>query len=139
MMKTMSTLVNISGTLDLFMESGMLQDGLVGVVYICIEILKCEGQVDHISRDGLDNRKCNLRKATHTQNQINSISNRGTSKYKGVSWDKSRSKWVGKLGNGPDHFLGRFDSEEDAARAYDRAVIQKYGEFARPNFPEVIS
>jgi hypothetical protein len=96
--------------------------------------------VDHINRDGLDNRRINLRAATRAQNACNAIkrhSIRSTSQFKGVHWDKARSRWaaqIKKLGKVTN--IGRFISEEDAARAYDTAAKKVYGEFARLNFPE---
>ena len=70
--------------------------------------------IDHINRNGLDNRKANLRFATPTQNAWNSISglNRGTSKYKGVWWDRKSKKWRTVLSlDGKNEHLGFFDDE----------------------------
>jgi hypothetical protein len=93
------------------------------------------GEVDHIDRNPLNNRPCNLREATRSQNQYNSGDRAGTSRFRGVSWDKARGKWTaGIKENGTRRALGRFDNEEDAARAYDAAVTAAAGEFARPNF-----
>ena len=45
---------------------------------------------------------------------------RNTSRYRGVSWHKQKSKWVAQIGiDGSTKHLGYFESEEDAARAYD--------------------
>jgi hypothetical protein len=58
------------------------------------------------------------------------------SKYQGVSWDKSSNKWVASIRcDGKRHSLGRFEDEEKAARAYDRAARAHHGEKARLNFP----
>ncbi len=96
--------------------------------------------VDHIDRNGLNNRKENLRICTRSQNGMNRIRNKnGTSKYKGVSWcvqPRCISKWYATIRlNGKDKFLGKFLVEEDAARAYDKAALEIFGEFARLNFP----
>lgn len=94
--------------------------------------------VDHINRDTLDNRASNLRIADPSQNGANRIGDRrrfGTSSsYKGVSWDKSRNKWQAMIHvNGRTRALGRFALEDDAAKAYNAAAIDAWGEFARLN------
>jgi hypothetical protein len=93
-------------------------------------------QVDHNNGDGLDNRKCNLRPATHEQNAANRRLNRNsTSGYKGVT--RVRGRWLAQIQASKKHrHLGYFDSPEDAARAYDRAARELFGAYARPNFPE---
>jgi hypothetical protein len=75
--------------------------------------------VDHISRDPLDNRKSNLRLATHAQNRQNTKGwDNVTSKYRGVSWDESRGKWKAQARlNYKAVTIGRFDSEQEAAEA----------------------
>jgi len=94
--------------------------------------------VDHISRDGLDNRRANLRLATRKQNRYNSRPRlrRGTSKYKGVSWDKSKGKWRAILGfDCKTKYVGSFDNEIEAAKARDAAAKKYHGQFAWLNFP----
>ena len=87
--------------------------------------------VDHANGDGLDNRRQNLRPATHGQNQANTGKRPGTtSRFIGVCW--RHGKWVAKIKN---RYLGRFTDEAEAARARDRAATEMYGEFARLNFP----
>jgi hypothetical protein len=93
--------------------------------------------VDHKNGDGLDNRRSNLRLATHSQNQCNKlkIKTKVTSQYVGVHFDKRRSQWATSIrNNGKTIWLGRFDSEIDAAKAYDQAAKKHHGEFARLNF-----
>lgn len=75
--------------------------------------------VDHVNRNKLDNRKMNLRRVTAGENSQNQTPRaRGTSTYRGVSWDKERKRWVvwGKV-EGRAKFLGRFIREADAAAA----------------------
>ncbi|SLN74675.1 AP2 domain protein [Roseivivax jejudonensis] len=93
--------------------------------------------IDHINGDPTDNRICNLRLATRSQNNQNVRSAKGSSsRYKGVAWDKSRGKWTaGIKHNYKRHNLGRFDCEEEAARAHDAAALRIYGEYAKLNFP----
>jgi hypothetical protein len=93
-------------------------------------------QVDHRDRNGLNNQKNNLRCCTCCQNNGNSVSFRGTSQYKGVSWQNNRKKWVSFIKiNKKNHFIGRFNNEEDAAHAYDKVALEYFGEFARLNIP----
>jgi AP2-like factor, euAP2 lineage len=62
---------------------------------------------------------------------------RRTSIYKGVYRHAARKKWMAVIiSNGRSHWLGQFESEEDAARAYDQAAKELFGEFAYLNFPE---
>jgi hypothetical protein len=117
-----------------------MSSGTTRPIYMHREITKPLGglMVDHISRDGLDNRKCNLRQATGTQNQANRgrIKN-SKSGYKGVTWNKIHNKWHTKIGHkGKTIWIGRFSCLIKAARAYDIAAIKYYGDFAGLNFPE---
>lgn len=98
--------------------------------------------VDHINHNGLDNRKANLRIVTPAQNSRNRVKgkNKKSSKYKGVCLDKETNKWRSaiRFNRKPIH-LGYFESEEDAAKAYDEAAEKLFGEFASLNFPQVAS
>jgi hypothetical protein len=79
-------------------------------------------EVDHIDGDGLNCQRNNLRFVTRRQNFQNRHIKR-TSKYPGVSWDKINNKWrAGMNLNGASKNLGRFSTEEDAFRAYKKAV-----------------
>ena len=95
-------------------------------------------QTDHWDGNGLNNQRSNLRPATSGQNSANRRKRqRGcSSRFKGVSWYKRTGRWQAYAQiNGRIKCLGYFDSEEEAARAYDAAVLEAWGEFARPNFP----
>jgi hypothetical protein len=96
--------------------------------------------VDHQNSNPLDNRRSNLRLATHLQNSHNRKKTKikTTSKYLGVSFDKYRKKWhVRILHMGKRINLGRFADEDEAGRAYDAAAKKYFGEFARLNFPNL--
>jgi len=91
---------------------------------------------DHINRDTLDNRRCNLRNCTASQNVANTRSQRQSfSRYKGVGYLKKEEKWYSQIKiHGKKKFLGYFDSEFGAAKCYDVHAVQLFGEFAKPNF-----
>jgi len=90
--------------------------------------------VDHVNRWGLDNRKSNLRIATHSQNLVNSKMHLdNTSGYRGVS--RKRNGWRATIMNsGKQIYLGYYNDPMEAAKAYDDAAKELYGEFSRLNF-----
>jgi hypothetical protein len=95
--------------------------------------------VDHRNGNGLDNRRENLRLATHSQNAINRRRDKSktTSRFVGVTFKKHSNRWAARINhNGKTISLGRFDSELDAARAYDAAALKYHKDFARLNFSE---
>lgn len=74
--------------------------------------------VDHINGDSLDNRRTNLRVVTAAGNAQNQGSRGGSSRYRGVSWDRSRGKWMARaMLDGRGVTIGRFDSEDEAGAA----------------------
>ncbi|MHC4636896.1 MAG: HNH endonuclease [Planctomycetota bacterium] len=94
--------------------------------------------VDHINHNGLDNRKANLRIATHAQNTRNRIKTRRkcSSKYIGVHWVKHAKKFQARITAENKRInLGYFSDETQAAKAYDKAAKILHDPFASLNFP----
>lgn len=91
-------------------------------------------EVDHINNDGpkSDNRICNLREATRSQNEFNKPkSKRNTSGYKGVSLKKSTGRWCAKIRfNKNSKHLGYYSTPEEAHEAYKQAALRLHGEYA---------
>jgi hypothetical protein len=95
-------------------------------------------EVDHINGNGLNNCRSNLRIVSHALNLANQRPQVGrSSQYKGVSYYKSRGNWEAYIKiNKHHHHLGYFLTEVAAAKAYDQAAQQAWGEYARLNFPD---
>lgn len=91
-------------------------------------------EIDHINGNNLDNRIDNLRLCEHSQNLCNKRqqSNNNSSRFKGVSWNKNAQKWEVHASH---EYLGLFANENEAALAYDKRAKEKFGEYARLNFP----
>lgn len=88
--------------------------------------------VDHIDHNGLNNTRTNLRICTMRQNSHNArVRQNSKSGFKGVHFQKSMGKWVAQHATN----IGSFETAEEAARAYDKFVIENLGEFAYLNFP----
>jgi len=97
-------------------------------------------QVDHRDGNGLNNCRSNLRLCNNQQNRWNCPSRPGTSRFKGVHWNKANKRWHSAIRvGGKTRWLGTFRREEDAAAAYDQAAMILHGEFARLNFPTLPS
>lgn len=84
--------------------------------------------IDHINRNKLDNRKCNLRFVTQRQNCCNTtLSKRNTSGYKGIHWNSEINKWVARITNYRKSIhIGSFSVLEDAIMARKNAE-REYG------------
>lgn len=86
-------------------------------------------EVDHIDHNELNNQKYNLRNCTRKQNAHNQ---RKVGKYKGVYINKgyimSRINYEQNI-----IYLGSFNSEVEAAKAYNEAAVKYFGEFAELN------
>jgi hypothetical protein len=111
-------------------------------VYLHREIMKPRKGVlvDHRNRDSLDNRRENLRFATHSQNGCNSRidKSKATSQFRGVVFRKKSGRWAANIRRrGEKTWLGSFKDEIAAAKAYDAAAREYHGEFARLNFPNL--
>jgi len=100
-------------------------DGVKALLYMHNFLLG--GPTDHVApNSGLDNRQINIRLATNQQNQRAFQAKRlnCTSNYRGVTWNKSKSKWAAQIFNsGKKKHLGYFVSEVEAANAYNVAAL----------------
>ena len=89
---------------------------------------------DHINHNGLDNRRCNLRICSRSENNQNQLARKCSSIYKGVSWSKAAQKWEAYIKKTRKRiYLGYHINEVDAALAYDIAAKKLFGEFAHTN------
>lgn len=93
-------------------------------------------EVHHINGNGLDNRRANLRLVTRQQNAAGFQRKRSGSKsrFRGVTWWERDQNWMARIVvNYREIYLGYFDLEEDAARAYNAAAKEHFGDFAHLN------
>ncbi len=92
------------------------------IVHMHREILQPSAYlfVDHINQNGLDNRRCNLRIVTNTQNQWNC-----SRKISGAYWHKHNKKWAAKVRhNGKEVWLGYYTLRQDAEAAYLKTKLK---------------
>ena len=83
-------------------------------------------EIDHINRIRSDNRFCNLRQATSTENKHNTNHRRNNSSgVRGVVWHAARKKWQAQIAaNGKSQYLGLYDSFDDAVKARQQAAAK---------------
>lgn len=99
-------------------------------------ILETKKIVDHKDGDGLNNCRSNIRLAT-TQENMRNRKNKNGYPYKGIALTSSRTRpWQATITvDLKRKHLGTFETQEEAAKAYDAEAILLFGEFARLNFP----
>jgi hypothetical protein len=93
--------------------------------------------IDHINRNGLDNRKCNLRLCSVGQNKTNCKKYKNNrSGFRGVSWHPLIKKWQVRIQhNNIMVHVGYFNDKIQGAKSYDKKAKALFGDFALLNFP----
>lgn len=106
------------------------------VIWLYVHGVWPKATIDHANCDPLDNRLCNLREATRSQNQANRrLVRAAKSGFRGVFYYASREspkKWRAQIQSaGGPKLIGYFVTGEEASAAYRAAVQSQFGEFAR--------
>ena len=137
--KSRSNRVKIGQQFGCYHHTGYRQGRLKGKIYLEHRLIWLyhygewpKDQIDHINGIKIDNRIGNLRECTIQQNQFNRKSEKdSSSQYKGVSWCKLSKKWLAKYYyKSKRYYLGLFETEEDAAKAYRKATEDLHKEYA---------
>jgi len=91
---------------------------------------------DHANGNKLDNRRSNLRFATHSQNAHNTYRHKSnTSGFKGVWWSSDAKCWMANINvRGIGIHLGKFNTAYEAHLAYRTKAKELLGEFANDGF-----
>ena len=111
-----------------------------GVAYMHREIMRAPAGmvVDHRNNNGTSNCRANLRVCTQQENSYNSRPHGSTSRFKGVSYIADLNVWQAAICTEHKTWpIGYFDDEIEAAKAYDREALRRFGPFAWLNFPEI--
>ncbi len=115
--------------------SRRIKKGSISMHRLILKASKTNQYVDHINHNGLDNQRENIRLCNNSQNQMNATSKGGSSKFKGVCFDKAKNKWRAVIHLDYKTFnLGYFTTEEEAAYIYDQFATQLFGQFSLTNF-----
>lgn len=120
------------------MTNNKLERTSIKLHRLILNIENSKFHTDHINHNPLDNRRVNLRICTCSENVRNQRRRRDNhSGYKGVSWDKDRQKWRAYINHCFKRtHLGLFENKIEAAKTYDTAAKELFGEFAYLNFPD---
>lgn len=110
---------------------------------VILNVKKTRAHIDHINGDKLDNRKENLRickkQSLNQRNQVKQ-KRKTSSIYKGVCFDKRTNLWTANIKvNGKKIWLRRHNTQELAAKAYDKAARKYFKEYANLNFKNRVS
>ena len=130
------TVKNVYASRNVYKEDGMRTSQRLS--RFIVNVTDPRYEVDHRDHNTLNNQKYNLR-ITKGQNQQNQrLSRANTSGFKGVSWDKPLKKWKAQIQTQRNYepkctHLGFFADKLDAARAYNKAALEHFGEFAHLN------
>jgi hypothetical protein len=113
-------------------------DGKTAYIHRLITGAPAGMDVDHLDGDGLNNQRNNLRVCTHQQNQQNTRKPDipTSSIYKGVTKSNRGGKkvWAAQVKHNKKHIhCGNFETQEEAARAYNAKAMELFGEFANLN------
>ena len=120
-------------------KKGVLRSNEKYEIYLHRIVMRCSDidfVIDHLDKNGLNNQKENLRMCTKSENNKHTSSHKNSSsQYLGVSYDKNRNKWSANLmNNGKRILFKRYNTEIEAAKAYDITAKTQFGVYANLNF-----